>query len=99
VAWTCESTLRGTDFVARLGGDEFAVLLPGATSTDAEAVAHRLRQAIESQRVAGRHLRVSIGTATSGHGPMTASELLAAADADLYRDKRARKAATCRPAA
>ena len=67
-------------------------MLPGATRGDAEVVARRLRLAIEAEVVAGQHLRVSLGTATAGPGPVSATALLASADARMYCDKRARKA-------
>jgi len=98
VARTCESSVRGSDVVARLGGDEFAVLLPGATRGDAEVVARRLRLAVEAEVVAGQHLRVSLGTATAGPGPVSAASLLGRADARMYCNKRQRKAATHRAA-
>lgn len=45
------ANLRPGDLIGRLGEDKFAVLLPGAGPPEAQAIAERLRQAIESVRV------------------------------------------------
>lgn len=79
---------------ARYGGEELAVALPGAGANDAARVAERVRAAIEAASVAlpsGGTLGVtaSLGVATlAGGEPMEPSELVAAADAELYRAKR-----------
>lgn len=99
VANACHATLRVADLAARLGGDEFAVLLPDTDGPGAVAVAARLREAIEDTIVAGQALRVSIGIAC-GEAPVEAADdLLAAADAAMYREKRARRDCAARVAA
>lgn len=85
-------TLRGCDFIARLGGDEFAILLAGADEEGAHIVAQRVRRSVETVFVAGSPLRISVGVAVAGDEPVSADELFEAADSDLYRDKRGRKA-------
>ena len=79
--------VRDTDFVARLGGDEFAVLLPNCTEADADAVIDRMRQAMP-----GGH-RFSVGIAR-WDGEETILSFISRADAALYRDKAAARAAS-----
>lgn len=99
VATRLRASLRRSDEVAgRLGGDEMALLLPGANTEDARAVAERLRAMIEvaarSGQLAPRAERISasIGVAsawpTATAGAAGPSALLADADAALYRAKR-----------
>lgn len=85
-----EESLRGCDLVARLGGDEFGVLLPDTEPVGAYIVAERLRLSVEDRIVAGHHLRTSVGVATAAQQVANAGRLVAAADADLYRNKRER---------
>jgi diguanylate cyclase (GGDEF)-like protein len=85
--------VRGEDVVARYGGDEFAVLLPATPSTAAVSVAQRISEGIARHRfMAGRELLqipgVSLGVASFPQDGRTAEELLASADATLYRQKR-----------
>jgi len=95
VAKTLKSGVRHDgDLVARYGGEEFVILLPGATSEAARAVAEALRASIESLALphAGNPdagvLTVSLGVATMRptHDvkPTTLVEL---ADKQLYRAK------------
>jgi two-component system cell cycle response regulator len=82
--------LRAADVVARFGGEEFLVVIAGAPVDYAAAVAERLRSAIEVEPIPadGRLLAVtaSIGIAAALPGTPI-DELLAAADAALYRAK------------
>lgn len=82
--------LRPEDPVGRLGGEELAVLLADSSTSDALAVAERLRTAIEStQIVCGAHrfhVTTSIGVALSDESATLAS-LLSRADGALYRAK------------
>ncbi len=85
--------VRGEDVVARYGGDEFVVLLPATGAPAAVIVAQRVSDGIARHRfMAGRDLLqipgVSLGVATFPQDGATAEELLAAADATLYRQKR-----------
>lgn len=85
--------MRPTDSVARLGGDEFALVLaalayPGA----AEVVARKvIAQMARPMRVEGLDLVVtaSIGISVYPKDGSDAAVLLAAADAAMYRAKRA----------
>jgi diguanylate cyclase (GGDEF)-like protein len=75
----------------RLGGEEFAVYLPGVVLPDARPAALRILNAVRRLRIeapGGRtvNLTVSIGAAGQG-GVATLDELIAEADAQLYRAK------------
>jgi diguanylate cyclase (GGDEF)-like protein len=96
VATRLLESVRRSDAVARLGGDEFVVLLPDVTSR--RDVAH-VRETIllflqEPIDVGGGQSLVceaSIGSAMSPLDGANAQELLDAADAEMYRDKNARR--------
>lgn len=107
VAGALQADLRHSgDFVARFGGEEFAVVLPDSDRETAARIADTLHAAVARLGVAGRFaevdcLSVSIGVATSSPDePIPAAELLAQADAALYRAKEAgRNRVTAWPAA
>jgi diguanylate cyclase (GGDEF)-like protein len=91
VAHALSVALRPQDLVARYGGEEFAVLLPGLGMAEALAVAERLRQAVEHMPAESGAsplppVTVSIGV-TTRQGNETLAELLARADAAVYRAK------------
>jgi diguanylate cyclase (GGDEF)-like protein len=95
VARLLKSCCRGTDACARLGGDEFAVILPHAGSAVAGVVRDRiLKETVRiTVPVGGEQLSssLSIGIASLAE-TRDAQELIAAADADMYRVKEASRA-------
>jgi diguanylate cyclase (GGDEF)-like protein len=96
IAHTLNTMLRDYDLAGRFGGEEFAVLLPQTRAVDAFRIAERIRSAISAlciiapgttggERV---HVTVSIGVAALDSGSKReCAELMAAADAALYRAK------------
>jgi diguanylate cyclase (GGDEF)-like protein len=80
--------LRPFDAVYRLGGEEFLILLPGMASTDAVALAERLRHAVGELRPNGVGITMSFGVATSDATGHSGGQLVDAADAALYVAKR-----------
>lgn len=85
--------LREEDLVARLGGDEFLALVVDLTDdadTAAAGVVADLAASLSRPYVIDgttHEVRVSIGVALPAPDGSTAAELLAAADAAMYRDK------------
>jgi two-component system cell cycle response regulator len=88
---------RETDVVARFGGDEFTLLLPDTNPEGAVQVAERIRDRFRASRFLasdGLAVRqtVSIGVATlQPDKPLSAEELMKAADMAMYRVKAAGK--------
>jgi diguanylate cyclase (GGDEF)-like protein len=95
VAEILQAALRPDDLVGRLGGDEFAAVLPDASQDEAQAVVHRLLEALRTEAIvvdSGRAVRLtaSVGMAFFGAGrPRTAQELLIDADVAMYEAKDA----------
>ena len=88
--------VRPSDAVARLGGDEFAVLLTGVRKAGhASTVADKVLAAAHRPFAAGAlqlHIGASVGVAFGADpasGASGGAELLARADAELYRAKAA----------
>jgi diguanylate cyclase (GGDEF)-like protein len=84
--------LRKADTVARLGGDEFGVLLPGATTEGAGAVADKLRAELQqplSIDGVALDLDASIGIAVYPEHGSDAAQLLQHADVAMYMAKQA----------
>ena len=64
--------VRHDDVVYRYGGEEFCILLPGATASDANAVADRIVGAVRGVELPnGRNVTVSVGVATPSSGDAT----------------------------
>lgn len=87
---------RQTDYLARLGGDEFAIIVTDShdrvsLSKYAGRLIAEISERFEIEGTAVR-IGVSIGIATATPaGPSDTKQLLAAADAALYRVKRSGK--------
>jgi two-component system, cell cycle response regulator len=102
VARRAEAEIRAGDTGARFGGDEFAILLAGAESSHAVKLAERIHHSVAATPIrvhGGAHITVtlSIGLATarpqaqqrSHDYRALAEQLIAEADAALYRAKSA----------
>jgi len=85
------ATFRQVDVVARVGGEAFAVLLPSSTLEGAVAVAERLRQLVQAQRVPfdGAHIAftISAGVAACDGGGVDLDTLMKRASQALYAAK------------
>jgi diguanylate cyclase (GGDEF)-like protein len=93
IADTMTGVLREYDLAGRFGGEEFVMLLPQTRATDAFRIAERVRDHIARLPIttpSGERVQVtaSIGVAALDAGSSRElTELLAAADAALYRAK------------
>jgi len=90
-----KASVREVDVASRWGGEEFVVVLPGTDEAGGAQVAERIREEFALRAVpAPKGARIST-TASFGVAEFVGrggtSELLAAADAALYRAKRAGK--------
>ena len=94
IAHCLPGVLREYDSAGRFGGEEFVLLLPHTRAVDAFRIADRVRDHISGLSLLtqdGQHVEVtvSVGVAALDAGSSRElSELLAAADAALYRAKR-----------
>jgi len=93
---------RSGDMLARYGGEEFACLMFGADVDGAEAVARRMRAAVEALQIRNEHpevrapVSVSVGVAAViPSGVQGAEVLVDEADRQLYDAKRSGRNRTC----
>jgi diguanylate cyclase (GGDEF)-like protein/PAS domain S-box-containing protein len=92
VAGILDKSLRRGDFVGRYGGDEFLALLPDTDAANALATIGRVKETLDKASwsqdgESAVPLCLSYGVATYPNEGRHLSELLAAADANLYRSK------------
>ena len=105
VASVLKSTFRESYIIARIGGDEFvalAVEMPEKDGPDGSSVIARLSENLDVYDAASSepfNFSLSIGqTRFDPAGSATIEDLLALADADMYREKKERKKAGSRKA-
>ncbi len=80
--------VRTSDRAFRYGGDEFAIFLPNTSVEAAGMVAERIRKQIDSLIIApNTPVTASLGLASWPANGKEANEIIAAADAALYRAK------------
>jgi len=91
VAQSCVEAIRTSDTAARLGGDEFVVLLPDTDLDGAWNIARRIARAVSTLVVGSQALSVSVGASVTDAYVRTVEDLIASADAALYRNKRERR--------
>jgi diguanylate cyclase (GGDEF)-like protein len=73
----------------RYGGEEFSVLLPGANTAEAAAIADRIRGHVDATQFPKRKVTISIGLASISGELNTVDTLVDAADRALFRAKEA----------
>lgn len=85
---------RASEFAARIGGEEFAIVAGGITPDEALALAERIRQEVADAGIAhpgsddGRvSISLGVNCVPPAQLPIAARELVAGADAALYRAK------------
>lgn len=85
------SSIRATDVAARIGGDEFGLILDQSTEDGARVQVNRLCHVLSAEPASydGHEIQLSacFGVAMLTAGA-TESEILAAADRDMYRSKQ-----------
>lgn len=95
VAMRLARECRESDVVARVGGDEFLVLVPGVSKQEHFAkFAEHLVEALSTPLYVGHlelHIGASIGIAVYPQHGQSAAGLIKAADAAMYKAKRAGK--------
>jgi diguanylate cyclase (GGDEF)-like protein len=89
----CRAHLRASDLFGRFGGEEFCILLPGCSLADARQRCEQLRAAIATVAVdpvnTSSTVSASFGVAATTSSGYELRQLLAHADAALYRAKYA----------
>ena len=82
---------RQPDVVGRLGGDEFLVMLPMTSPREAMVLVGRVQAGLSALAPLGlgHQISVSLGVAAAPRHGTTVGSLMAAADAAMYKAKRA----------
>lgn len=95
VAQQLSAQVRSNEFLARIGGDEFVVLIPAANDLAVRNLQNRIRAAVSDMQLElpdrGMGISCSIGTALYPSDATTERDLMAHADAAMYKTKPARR--------
>lgn len=106
IARMIQHGVRKSDYVGRFGGEELLLILPVTTKEEAEILAEKLRRKIEQAVLVpaepgtgNEDVRCTVSIGIAGFDRErhpTAAELIADADAALYRAKEGGRNRTCR---
>ncbi|ACV25531.1 GGDEF domain-containing protein [Kangiella koreensis] len=92
IAEVCQHSLRPNDIIGRFGGEEFVVGLPNTNTSEAKAVADRLKDNVAALTLDGEmselRLSVTIGIAVADTEDDDLDVLITRADNMLYVGKR-----------
>lgn len=91
LAQSIRARTRNSERAYRLGGDEFVVISTGTSLDDARAIGERISEYYEQRKAAGNPSTISFGV-VAYDGKCSHQELLHAADQEMYRVKREKKA-------
>lgn len=101
VADSLNNNIREIDIVARYGGEEFCIILPDTEIEGAQALAEKMRKAIEErlfefeQSQPGGRLTISCGVASFQKSMKEKDDLIKQADQALYAAKHAGRNKVC----
>jgi diguanylate cyclase (GGDEF)-like protein len=99
VARGLQRAVRRSDIVARYGGEEFVLIAVETNKQEGSILAERLRKVVAQSTVTidgvPRHVTASFGVANYPDDARTPQELIALADAALYRAKNAGRNRIC----
>ena len=88
VAGVLRAITRDCDLVGRYGGEEFCAVLTDLSAAETNAVAERIRQAIEEKSCAGIKVTLSLGVSFLDTVTSKPDELINMADKALYIAKK-----------
>lgn len=92
LADSIRAKVRSSDRAYRIGGDEFVLVSAGASLEDARGLAARVSEEYDRRKSEGNPTTISFGI-VEYDGSGAPEELLKAADEEMYRVKREKKAA------
>lgn len=92
VAQMLVRNVRATDIVCRYGGEEMSIIMPNTSKIDALTVAQKICKRVSEKRfrlsnTQDGHVTISLGVATFPENGSSPSEIIDAADKQLYISK------------